>query len=166
MKGDPDVIAALNAVYGLILPTEEQAHRQEHQCESDGYVKVANWFHCIESGLTEEGPRLRHFVMKRINALGSQADAAYAFDADPARPIQQLDQAVGSMVERLYALHRAYAFVCQQAETAEPYDDYVTQSMVWGHLEWVEKQIGKFEDRQSQIAEMGVEGYLQEMFDK
>ena len=73
---------------------------------------------------------------------------------------------VASMVNRLMAIHKAYAAVCEAAEAAAPYDDYVTQAMVWCHLEWLEKQIGKFEDRAAQIAEMGLEGYLQEMFDK
>lgn len=166
MKGDPAVIAALNKVYSLILPIEEQSHRQEHMSESDGYARVAGWFNCVGDGLIKKGPRLRHFVMKRLNSLGGQADAAYGFTPDMARPIEQLDAAVASMISQLYALHRAYADVCEAAEQATPYDDYVTQAMVWCHLEWIEKQIGKFEDRQAQIAEMGIAEYLQEMFDK
>lgn len=163
-QGDPAVIARLKELYAIIMPTLEQAHRQEHQYESDGYRRVGDWFDKVEGEKKGQGHAVMlHPLMCRINALGDQADSPYAFPADPARPIEQLDAAVRAMLGRLMQVYDAYRAACEAADDA---DDYVTESMLHEHLCWLERVIGKFRDREAQIAELGVSGYLQEMFDK
>lgn len=160
MRGNPKVIEALNAVYQAMLSTEIQAHVQEHLYESEGYKKVSNWFDVIE---TKGHQKLTHYLIKRINALGGQAESIWDFQPAAGKPIEQLDQALAAILEALERVHAAYGAACEAAEAA---DDYVTQKMIWEHLEWLECQIGKFSDRAAQIAEMGLDEYLSEMFDK
>ena len=160
MQGNLKVIASLNGIYALLLPTEVQAHQQEHQYEAEGYERVSDWFDVIE----DKGHRkLIHPLMNRINSLNGECSGKWAFQPDEARPIEQLDAAVGSMLSRLTAVHGAYVDACEIAEDAQ---DYVTTTLIHVHLEWLEKQISKFERRASQIEELGVDGFLQEMFDK
>lgn len=165
MQGSPEVIQALNYVYQLQLPTEAQAHQQEHQLESDGYKDISNWFDKIEGEKKGQGHAvITHPLMKRINQLGGECDGRWAFQPDVARPVQQLDQAITSMVGRLTAIHQALLAAYEAGGRAR---DYVTcHCFLVEMMAWVERQLSKMADRQAKMGEMGVDNFLSEMFDK
>jgi|SRR5208283_108800 len=146
MQGDPSVIAALGTVYQNLRATEEQSHLQEHCFEAQGWDS-SKWWDKIEDKIHE---KCVHYVLDRINDLGGMVTPGYAFT-----PVYFVDDFQGAIRETIDSLTRcraAYAVACDAAESDE---DYVTEKMIWCHLEWIEKQIGKFEGRLLRYGKLG-----------
>lgn len=146
MQGNPSVISALNSVYQSLRATEEQSHLQEHCYETQGWDS-SKWWDCIEDKIHE---KCVHFVLNRINDLGGMVTPGYAFE-----PTYFTDDFPGALRETVKSLTKcrdAYATAC---EAAEEDSDYVTEKMIWCHLEWIEKQIVKFEGRLLRYGKLG-----------
>lgn len=146
MQGNPEVISALNTVYLTLHATEEQSHLQEHLFESQGWDS-SKWWNCVENKIHT---KCIHPVLNRINDLGGKVTPGNAFE-----PLYYQDDFQGSMRETLSCLVKcrdSYGAACAIAELDE---DYVTEKMIWCHLEWIEKQIGKFESRLLRYGKLG-----------
>lgn len=152
MQGSPAVIAALNACLASTMALHEQAHSQEHRFEVDKYG-FSDWFDKIE---TKAHEKLTHYLMNRIGLLGGEIVPAWAFQPKAEATI---GPAMTAVLSALQATHTAYGTAC---EVAEKEQDYVTEKMIWGHLEHIESWIGKFEARIAQLAKIGEAAFLAE----
>lgn len=146
MQGSSDVIAALNEVYKTLRATEEQSHLQEHCFENQGWDS-SKWWDTIEDKIHE---KCVHYVLNRINELGGRVTAGYAFD--PVYYPDDFQAALRETIDSLTKCRSAYSIAC---DAAEGDGDYVTEKMIWGHLEWIEKQIVKFEGRMLRYGKLG-----------
>jgi bacterioferritin (cytochrome b1) len=146
MQGDPAVIASLNTVYQTLRSTEEQSHLQEHCFETQGWDS-SKWWDCIEDKIHE---KCVHPVLNRINDLGGRVTPGYAFD--PVYYQDDFQAALRETVDSLTKCRSAYATAC---EAAEEDGDYVTEKMIWKHLEWIEGRIVKFEGRLLRYGKLG-----------
>jgi bacterioferritin (cytochrome b1) len=146
VQGNPTVISALNIVYQNLRATEEQSHLQEHCYETQKW-KSSKWWDSIENKIHE---KCIHYVLNRINDLGGRAIPGYAFE-----PIYFLDDFQGAMRETVDCLTKCRAAYASACEAAEDDGDYVTEKMIWCHLEWIEKQIVKFEAHLLQYSKLG-----------
>ena len=153
MQGSASVIAALNEVFANLLSLEQQAHLQEHKFEDMDY-SFSKWWDKVETGAHET---CIHEVLKRINALGGDPMARYAFP--PPQAVKQVGKALSSIVEALEATLKAYNAAC---EVAEADDDYVTELMIHEHLKWVQKRINKLEAKSDQLKKVGEQAFLAE----
>ena len=146
MQGNPAVISTLNTVYQTLRATEEQSHLQEHCFEAQGW-KSSKWWDKIEGDIHTE---CVHSVLNRINDLGGRVTPGYAFE-----PAYYPDDFQAAMRETLDSLTKCRASYAAACEAAEDDGDYVTEKMIWSHLEWVENKIGKFEGRLLRYGKLG-----------
>lgn len=158
MQGNPAVIERLNALYKAIRSTEEQAHMQEHAYESMKWGKPAHWFDAVE---TRIHTLCLHEVMNRINNLDGVVQPGYAFQPQ-CWPIEDLEQALSSMLARLGEIHQGYIALC---EIAEGVDDYPTEKMAWRHQAFIESLQNKFDRRLKKLRLLGLNPYLAELAD-
>ena len=146
MEGNPAVILALNTIYQNLRATEEQSHLQEHVLEVQGW-ESQKWWDTIENDIHTT---CTHFVINRINELGGRVTAGYAFD-----PVYYSDDFSAAMRETVDALTKCRVAYVDACEAAEGDKDYVTEKMIWCHLEWLESQIVQFEGRLLRYSKLG-----------
>ena len=152
MQGSPQVIDALNRAAECVHALHEQAHLQEHKFELQRW-DFAKWFDKIE---TQTHECLFHYLLNRIGILGGTPSVAYAW-----APVASLDigSALADHLASMERVHEAYGLACDAAEDA---DDYVTEKMIWCHLERLEKWQTKFEARLAKYQRLGPVAFMAE----
>lgn len=152
MQGSQAVIDALNNVLGHGMALHQQAHFQEHKFELMKYG-FSQWWDKIE---TQAHDKLNHFTIDRIALLGGEPTPSWAF------PIIVRTDVGGALDATLAALSKTHAAYRAACDVAEADDDYVTEKMIWCHLEHIEKWIGKFESRKAQYDRLGQTAFMAE----
>lgn len=142
---EPDIIAALNAVYAPVLAAFEAWHRQEHRAKIKFRYKVLAKRY---DKLVDDARDWRRSVLDRIERLGGDADSTIegvaAFD--------DVGKAYADTIERLRAIYDACQAGCDAADAA---GDNVTFDVFDAIQHDADKLVAKFEAFGRQIDDLG-----------
>ena len=153
MKADPDVVAALNAVYVLVLTLKEQTHLQEHVFQAAHYRRLLKKFDKLTNAIHATWI---HWLVMWFTAHGELPDSELAdfqvADADDP------GDAFSYSGDLLKSLEQALLTACVAVHAA---DDYVTGKLVHCLLNKVEKLRDCFGAEADLVDTLGKQLYLQ-----
>jgi tRNA U34 5-carboxymethylaminomethyl modifying enzyme MnmG/GidA len=160
------VIDAWDAVFGIVIATEQEAHLIEHLLESEGWKRMSAWFDDIETNIHTE---IVHKLIKQVNRLRGRVTPAYAFYPQ-CWGHMDIEQALASVLGHLKDIRgtagangaqaTGLVAVCNAAESS---DDYASEKLAWKMIKWLEDKIAKYENRLDKLRSLGLQMFLAEM---